>query len=71
MQVDEFSMLCAKRKQKNMKKKIALIENELEKLENSHLNSILYDKLKTLFHTTLHYLYDKQIKKAQLRYKAN
>lgn len=70
MQVDEFSMLCAKRKQKNMKKKIASIENELEKLENSHLISILYDKLKTL-HTTLHNLYDKQIKKAQLRYKAN
>lgn len=62
-------MLCAKRKQKNMKK-IPSIENELEKLENSHLISILYDKLKTL-HTTLHNLYDKQIKKAQLRYKAN
>lgn len=56
---------------KEHEKKIASIENELEKLENSHLNSILYDKLKTLFHTTLHYLYDKQIKKAQIRYKAN
>lgn len=55
---------------KEHEKKIALIENELEKLENSHLISILYDKLKTL-HTTLHNLYDKQIKKAQLRYKAN
>lgn len=65
-----FHVMC-KTQAKEHEKKIALIENELEKLENSHLNSILYDKLKTLFHTTLHYLYDKQIKKAQIRYKAN